>query len=328
MFIRRSMKCYHAPMDLELRHLRLVAAIADAGSVTRAGEMLHLTQSALSHQLRDIESRLETPLFHRVGRRMIPTAAGRRLIETASDVLAVVSRTEEEIKRAGRGHEGTLRLSTECYTAYHWLPPVLQKYRAAHPMVDIQIDASATSDPASAVLRGRLDVAIVYCAPHDRRLSVHPLFEDQVMVVVAPNHPFAGRPFVRAEDLRTETVFLYAQKENSHIYQRVLVPARVTPRAVKQIQLTEAIIELVKASLGIAILSSWAVAPYVRSRELRAVPLTPGGHRRQWSAVTLRETSGIPYIVDFIRLMAANPPTRHGITALTPVLRMPRRRHA
>jgi LysR family transcriptional regulator, regulator for metE and metH len=315
-------------MDLELRHLRLVAAIADAGSVTKAGDILHLTQSALSHQLRDIESRLNTPLFHRVGRRMVPTAAGRRLIDTALDVLAVVGRTEDQIKFAAQGHEGTLRLSTECYTVYHWLPPVLKKYRVAHPMVDVQIDASATANPVGAVLNGKLDVAIVSMPPRDKRLAMHPLFDDNMLVIVAPTHPLASRPFVRVEDFRTETLLLYARKEDSQVYQRVLARAGVAPKAVQQIQLTEAIIELVKAGLGIAVLAEWAIAPYVRSRQVRAMRLTRSGHRRRWCAVTLRGMSDIPYVADFIRLIAMNAPTSAAPVALKPVLRMPRSRHA
>ena len=78
MLLAHMMTRYHGSMDLEIRHLRLVVAIAETGSVTRAGERLYLTQSALSHQLKDIESRLNTPLFHRVGKRMVPTAAGEQ----------------------------------------------------------------------------------------------------------------------------------------------------------------------------------------------------------------------------------------------------------
>jgi LysR family transcriptional regulator for metE and metH len=306
--------------DIELRHLRLVKAIADAGSVTGAGTILHLTQSALSHQLRDIESRLNAPLFHRVGRRMLPTEAGRRLIETASGVLSAVRQTEDQIRRAARGGEGTLRISTECYTVYHWLPPLLRKYRLAHPMVDFQIDASATANPVQALLDGKLDLAVVTGAPRDRRIAVHPLFDDDMVVIVAPAHPLAGRPYIRADDFRTETLLLYARKEDSYVYRQVVARAGVTPRAIQQVQLTEAIIELVKAGLGVAILSEWAVAPHLRSRELRAIRLTRRGHRRRWSAVTLRETASLSYVVDFIRLMAANAPRPASAARLKPVL--------
>jgi len=319
------MRCYHASVDhLELRHLRLVKAIAEAGGVTRAGAVLHLTQSALSHQLRDIESRLNAPLFHRVGRRMVPTAAGRRLIEISASLLSAVRQAEDQIKMMARGGEGTLRISTECYTVYHWLPPLLKKFRVAHPLVDVHIDASATANPLQALLDGRLDVAVVSRAPRDRRVAVHPLFDDNMVVIAAPTHPLAERSYIRPEDFRNETVLLYAPKEESYVYQRIVARAGITPRAIQQIQLTEAIIELVKAGLGIAILSEWAVAPYVRSRELRAIRLTRGGHRRRWSAATLRDMSGVGYVADFIRLLAANAPRPANAAAPNPVIRIHR----
>src|SRR3954467_5119524 len=110
-------------MDLEIRHLRLVAAVADVGSLTRAGDQLHLTQSALSHQLRDIESRLGAALFLRVGKRLVLTPAGERLLASATDVLARLERTEQDIREMGRDRAGSLRITTECYTCYHWLAP-------------------------------------------------------------------------------------------------------------------------------------------------------------------------------------------------------------
>src|SRR5436190_3925160 len=116
------MNVYHDCMDIEIRHLRLVIAIGQTGSVTRAGEQLYLTQSALSHQLHDIESRLQTRLFHRIGKRMVPTAAGEELIRSAIQVVDLVRQTEEGIKRTAQGKSGVLRISTQCYTCYHWLP--------------------------------------------------------------------------------------------------------------------------------------------------------------------------------------------------------------
>src|SRR5215813_2085472 len=96
------MQAYHPGMDLELKHLRLVSAIARAGSVTRAGDALNLSQSALSHQLRDIEDRLATRLFHRVGKKMVLTPAGDTLLRTAAQVLDLVGRAEEEVRKAGK----------------------------------------------------------------------------------------------------------------------------------------------------------------------------------------------------------------------------------
>ena len=133
-------------IDLEIRHLRLVAAVAGVGSLTRAGDRLHLTQSALSHQLRDIESRLGAALFLRVGKRLVLTrrrAAARlgpRRPRTAGPDRA-------RHPRDGRDRAGGLRITTECYTCYHWLPPLLLRYRRTFPKVEVRIDVDATGPP-------------------------------------------------------------------------------------------------------------------------------------------------------------------------------------
>src|SRR5687767_9852774 len=104
------MASYNRCMDLEVRHLKLVRAVAACGSLTRAGSELNLTQSALSHQLRDIELRLGTPLFLRVGKRMVLTPAGEELLHSADDVLQRIGRTEEAIRRLAGATAGVLRI--------------------------------------------------------------------------------------------------------------------------------------------------------------------------------------------------------------------------
>src|SRR5580765_4892544 len=187
-------------MDLEIRHLRLVAAVADVGSLTRAGDSLHLTQSALSHQLRDIESRLGAALFLRVGKRLVLTPAGERLLSSARDVLDRLERTERDIRDKGRERAGLLRITTECYTCYHWLPALLTRYRRRFPRVEVRIDVEATRRPFEMLLAGRIDVALVSSPVRDRRLVVTPIFEDELVVIAAPSHPFARKTYVRPAD--------------------------------------------------------------------------------------------------------------------------------
>src|SRR6266571_5251014 len=209
------MKNYNVNVDLEVRHLRLVREVSATGSLTRAGAALHLTQSALSHQLRDIESRLGTALFLRVGKRMVLTPAGERVLRAADEVLATIERTEDAVRQLAGAKRGVLRLTTECYTCYHWLPALLKRYRRSHPQVDLQIDVAATRQPLVHLLDGRLDIAIVSDPVQDRRIVARPLFDDEVVVVMAPGHRLASRPYVRPEELATETLLIYPPKEES-----------------------------------------------------------------------------------------------------------------
>ncbi len=298
-------------MDLEVRHLRLVREVSASGSLTRAGASLHLTQSALSHQLRDIESRLGAHLFLRVGKRMVLTAAGEHLLRSADEVLATIERTEDAIRQIGTAKRGVLRLTTECYTCYHWLPALLTRYRGAHPEIDVCINAAATAEPLPHLLEGRLDVAIVSSPVRDRRIVATWLFDDEVVVIVNPRHRLAVKPFVRPEDFAAETLLTYSSKEENSVYQRYLVPSGVTP-AVQQVQLTEAMIELVKAGLGVAALARWAVDPFVRAGAVRALPLTRHGFKRTWSAATLKDVARLPYVEGVHRARVRAPARRSG----------------
>ena len=308
-------------MELEVRHLRLVVAVAEHGTLTAAAERLHLTQSALSHQLRDIEDRLEAPLFLRRNRRMIPTAAGQRLLEAGQSVLTALEQTESAVRDLGGTKQGLLRVATECYTCYHWLPSVLQEFTARCPGVDVRVDAEATSRPLPVLLAGKLDLALMLSPVRDRRLAATPLFRDELVVVVPAKHPFASQPYVRPSQLADESMFVYSPREESYVFKRLLSPAGIVPRRLQQVQLTEAIVELVRAGLGVSVLARWAVQPYLDRRTIAGVRLTRRGFYRNWTAVVPRALASTPYVAEFLRLIAAHVPVGRTDVTRRPVLR-------
>ena len=309
-------------LKLETRHLRLVVAIADFGSLTRAGNQLHLTQSALSHQLTDLESQLGVKLFERLGKRMEPTLAGERLIERARIVLQQLREMEHEVKQIASGREALLRIATECYTCYHWLPPVLKAFGERFPKVEIQIVPSATARPVRALLAGKIDLCILLQRPRDRRVDCTPLFDDEMVAVMAPTHPLASRAYVEAADFAHEHLLNYSPPDESYLFQQLLTPAGVMPRQFSQMQLTEAIVELVKSGLGIAALARWAVEPHVRAGTLRAIPITAAGMPRRWYSATRAARSKPPHLREleqFIaRAVVGAPTLEQVIPALTP----------
>src|SRR4051812_7639647 len=177
---------------LEVRDLRLVAAISELGNLTRAGQQLHLTQSALSHQLTDLEQRIGGKLFERSGRRLIATRLGELLCGRAKVTLTQLRDVERDLAEMANGREATLRIATECYTCYHWLPPVLDAFRERHPAIDVRIVPAATSNPVRALIAGTIDLCIVSSRVRDRRLSLAPLFDDELVLVVSAKHKFAS----------------------------------------------------------------------------------------------------------------------------------------
>ena len=302
---------YPHSMDvkLEIRHLRLLAAIAATGSVTEAGKRLHLTQSALSHQLRDAEEKLGTALFLRLGKRMVLTPAGEKLLISAEKVLEELKTAESQIVGLNGGTRGIIRISTECYTCYHWLPPVLKKFHARFPKVEVSIDAEYTHRPIEALLDGKLDVAILNCTPPPRNSSLRlmPMFEDELVLVLAPKHPLAAKAQISPKELATETVLIYPPREES-TFLLALRKAGVEPERIMEIQLTEGIIELAAAGTGVGFLARWAVAPYAETGKVILRPLTSRGFRRVWHAATLRNQPTPAYVTEFLDVLSAYCP--------------------
>jgi LysR family transcriptional regulator for metE and metH len=293
---------------VDVRHLRLVDAITEQGSMTAAARTLNLTQPALSHQLRELEARLRVPLFMRTPRRMVPTEAGAQLAELARSVLPRLSAFERETRDGEFATvHGEVRIATECYTAYHWLPPVLRAFGQRWPNLELRVRPEHTSAPFTALREGALDLAIVFTAVEDRRLDLKPLFDDELVIVTARDHKLAGRPFVSVQALRDERFFIYTSPDSdSTIARDILRPAGVKPSQITRLQLTEAIIELVSANLGIAILARWAVVPAVRAGAVQALRLGRKGITRTWYTA-VRNTGVTPaWQFDLIELLRRN----------------------
>jgi LysR family transcriptional regulator for metE and metH len=290
---------------LEVRHLALVSEIADTGSVTRAAERLHLTQSALSHQLRDVEARLETKLFLRLGRRMTLTPAGERVLASARRVLDDLARAEDDVRTMTAPGAGVLRLCTQCNTGYHWLPPLLEKFHRTHPGVDVEIVVAATDRPVEALLEGQIDLAFITDGTEDARLAISPVFKDELVAVVPPGHPFARQPHIEPAALGGTHLLLYnLDRRTSDIYRLVLGPAGVEPARISRVPLTEAILELIRAGQGIGVMARWAIEPAIRAGTVRAVRIGRRGVFRAWKAATLRTRHEPKWQKDFVALMA------------------------
>jgi LysR family transcriptional regulator, regulator for metE and metH len=291
-------------LDIEIRHLRLVRAVIEEGSLTRAGQRLHVTQSALSHQLRDLEERLGTRLFRRLGKRLVVTPAGERLLRSALVIEEELARARADVERMASGEDVEVRMSTECYTVYHWLPGVLKSFAERAPGVRVTIVAEATRCPIPALFKGALDIAVVSSPDTDPRLHYEQLFRDELVTIMASDHRLAAKRFVSAEDFRDEHLILYTlPDEESTVLREVLAPAGVTPGRISRIQLTEAIVELVKAGLGVSVLAKWAVAPYLDSGALVARPLTRRGFHRDWRVAMAPELATVPYVRALVALI-------------------------
>jgi LysR family transcriptional regulator for metE and metH len=286
---------------MEIRHLRLIKAIVEEGSITKAIDKLHLTQSALSHQLKEAEYQLGTKIFLRANKKLTLTKAGEKLYEIANEILDKLSETELQIKQMVFGEFGEIRISTECFSSYHWLPSVIKQFHDLYPNIELKIVTEATHYPLQKLLDNVIDIGIVSDQIKDDRIKYLELFQDEVVMAVSENHSWANKKYVVAEDFANEHLIIHSlPMETVTIHQMVLAPAQITPKKITPLPLTEASIEMVKADMGVMSMAKWALQPYLKNTSLKAVKIGKNGLKRKHFIAIRNEKEYPDYFNHFI----------------------------
>src|SRR3569833_1996468 len=196
-------------MFLEIRHLRSLLAIDEAANLARAAERVHLTQSALSHQIKAMEQYYGVPLFLRNTKPLRLTAAGRPLLALAARVLPELAQAERELLRVANGESGRLHIAIECHACVEWLMPVLEAFRAAWPQVEVDIRVCVSFDPIPALQKGEIDLVISSDPLALKDVAFKPQFGYEARLVTAHNHPLAAKPKNEPTDHTNETQNTY-----------------------------------------------------------------------------------------------------------------------
>lgn len=298
-------------MILDTAHLEMIVAIERAGTVTGAADLIHMTQPALSRRLRKLERRLGALLFRREGGRMVITPEGERILRSAGRILEELRRTEHDVKRLAEGLDGVVRIATECHLCYHWLPRVVRRFQRRYPSVEIKIIPEATRNPLAALADGTLDLAVIYhVAAASTQVSLDELFVDELVAVVNPDHELADREYLLADDFRdVDLIWHYAEPERSVLDLAVLQPAGVRPRSVMELYVTPAVMEMVRAGLGVTVVPRWILGSE-RREGLRTVRVTADGLHRRWFAAA-SDASYNPAIRRLIEILREE--TRAGV---------------
>ncbi len=293
-----------APSILDLRHLKTLAAFAESGSLGRAAERLHLTQSALSHQIKGLEAHYGLPLFERETRPLKPTDAGRRLLALARAVLPQVSDAERDLAKLAEGSAGSLRVAVECHTCFDWLMPAMDAFRERWPQVEIDLVSGFQSDAAQLLSRDVADLVIVHDAP-PQGVTGHALFTYQTVAVLSPRHTLAAQPFLQAEDFAKEVLITYpVDPDMLDVVRHVLAPAGIAPQR-RAAELTVAILQLVASGRGIAALPVWTLGHYLEKGYVVQKPIGKNGLWCQLFAATTESFGQRAYVQEFLALIRA-----------------------
>jgi len=289
--------------QVELRHLRTLVALRDAGSLVEAAERVYLTQSALSHQLKDLEIRLGCALFIRKTRPVRFTTAGQRLLRLADDVLPLVHGAEQDLTRLAGGEAGRIFMAIECHSCFEWLLPAIDRYREAWTDVELDIASGFHFAPLPALTRGDLDLVITADPIDDPGLAYLPLFSYEAQLAVARGHRLAGREWVEPEDLAEETLISYpVDRDRLDIFKKFLDPAGVEPKRIRNAELTTMMVQLVASGRGVVCLPNWALHEYLERDYVLARSLGEEGIWPTLYAAVRRDQQAAPFIQGFVEV--------------------------
>ncbi|MGJ8688844.1 MAG: LysR family transcriptional regulator [Gammaproteobacteria bacterium] len=306
---------------LELKHLKTIVAIQEYGSLVLAAEKLFLTQSALSHQVKEIESRLGVSLFIRKSRPLRLTAAGERLLETARTVLPVMNATERDLQRFAGGQTGRLHIAIECHSCFDWLMPAINQYRNQYSDVEVDLSTAFNFVPLPALQKGRLDLVITSEPQNIPGIHYEPLFQFEILLGVANNHPFAELEHIEVQSLREETLITYpVDQSRLDIFTQFLYPADVEPLAVRTAELSLMMVQLVASGRGVCALPNWALAPYLEGGHIKGIRLGSEGLFSTLYLALRDEQRRAPFMSDFISIAKETCfKTLKGISAADPL---------
>ena len=290
-------------MHIEFRHLRTIKAIHEAGGLAKAADQLNITQSALSHQIKGLEDQAGVELFVRRSKPMKLSAAGMRLLRAAERILPEIEKVQAEFSGLRDGKSGRLHIAIECHACFEWLFPVLEAFRKSWPDVDVDIRPGLAFDALPALQKEEVDLVVSSDPENLAGVEFTELFDYAPVFVASAQHPLAEKPFIEAQDFRGQTLITYpVERSRLDIFSQLLIPAKVEPAAVRQVELTAVILLLVASNRGVSVLPDWVVREVKYSSDYVTRPLTEAGITRTLFAATRSDDVEKPFMRDLIAL--------------------------
>ncbi|HEX9436901.1 MAG TPA: LysR family transcriptional regulator [Candidatus Limnocylindria bacterium] len=281
-------------VEMQLEPMQTFLEIARTGSVTRAAHALGLSQPALTERLRGLERELGTDLFVRGKRGMRLTDAGRALLPHAERALGAIDAGRRAVDQMRRGEVGRLAVGAAPAVSTYALPSALRRFQQAHPHVHLSVRTGHSEEILELVLREEVEVGLVREIRHPDT-EVTPLYEDELVLVVEPSHPFAARGRIRISELAREHLVTFDRASSyNELTQALFREAGVSPRGVIELDNVEGAKRCVTKGLGVALLPRQAVRAELASRKLRPVAIAGARPVRRRIVAIRRRDAGDP----------------------------------
>lgn len=286
---------------MEVKYFRLIKTIAEEGNIANSSDRLFLTQSALSHQLKEMEHQLGFKVFHRTRNQWKLTEEGSALHKLAEDVLSTIEKGFNDIQEIRTGSKGVIKLSTECYSFYQGLSGFIQKMGLLYPEIEVDLILEATHQPISKLLSSAIDIAIVTSKPSSILLSSNEIFEDEIFVLMHREHPLVKVEYIDTGHFSDLHLIIHSfPMETVSVHEKFLKPNNITPAKISAIPLTEVSMEMVNANMGVMCVPKWAIKSFKISSDLVFKRIGKNGLKRTHYLVVRKADEGKKYINDFI----------------------------
>ncbi|OEK08673.1 LysR family transcriptional regulator [Flavivirga aquatica] len=286
---------------MEIKYFKLIKTITEEGNLANSSERLFLTQSALSHQLKELEEQLGFKVFHRTRNKWQLTEEGTELYKIGNDILENIEQGFKNIKRIQTGSVGHIKVSTECYSFYQGLPSFIQKIGLLYPEINVDIILEATHQPISKILSNDIDIAIVTSKPENKLLSSIEVFQDEIFAIIHKENPLNKFKYVDAGHFSNMHLIIHSfPLETVSVYEQFLKPNKITPLKISAVPLTEVTLEMVHANLGIMCLPKWALKSFKISDDIIFKPIGVNGLKRSHFLVYRTADASKKYIKDFV----------------------------
>lgn len=287
---------------LEVKHLRMICTIAETGNMTKAAARLCISQSALSQQLKDIEGKLKVDLFFRTRKVMLLTPIGKKLLESAQQVILTLEDAELEIAKIVSGEQGELKVGIQCIFCYKWLPGVIRFFQKKFPNIEFEIGTS--TDLATDLESKKFDFIITAATVPDEQYTYVPLFADQLVCIMPADHPLRARACVQYEDFGRFNLISHSEKGASRFYQLALKPKGLEPKRFMTVGQPHAIVEMVASGFGLGVFPRWALNNSLETTGITARPITKGGLPVTWYATFLKNSQIPVFQQEFINIIS------------------------
>lgn len=289
--------------NIEIRHLRTLVALRETGSLVEASERVFLTQSALSHQIKELEGRVGCPLFLRKTRPVRFTSAGNRLLELADEVLPRLHNAETDLQRLAGGETGRIIMAIECHSCFEWLLPAIDTYRDQWSDVELDISSGFHFAPLPALARGDLDLVITADPVDEPGIHYFPLFSYEAQLAVSKTHSLVDKAWAEPADLADQVVITYpVDQDRLDLFTGFLRPAGIEPERVRHAELTTMIVQLVASGRGVTCLPNWALFEYLQNEYVVVRSLGEEGIWPTLYAAVRQDQAESPFMSAFIEV--------------------------